>query len=178
MFLECRRTKYRVQMLALLLCLWPCAATGQTNAGLSQRQINEYAAPLENARRMLIETPHLRGPNELLPAYLSRLLAVQAGETSAQRTARINGYLAALVQAANATKPLRRIPALCDANADNKRIWKETTQALAILPARVAKLQVAWRREQQGVPSHLSAEFQQTLYVLIAAQNGLRDARP
>ena len=163
----------------LLLCFaLSGAATGQGTITLTQRQINEAVAPLEKVRRLLIEDTHLRGANEPIAAYVARLVQMQAGETPVQRQERIGGYLAALSQAADATKSLRRVPALCNSDADNLRIWKSITQELTILPARVVRLQAAWRNEQKGAPSHFDTELLRTLLVLIAAKDHLRDARP
>lgn len=181
-------------MALLCLCLLPClSAGGQQGAfgSLGQRDINEMAAGVEQARLTLLEDAHLRRPGEDLGAYLRRIASPLPGEANRLYIARINGYLSVLAQSADATKRGRRMPPLRDTSAYNQAQWEHAVRALQILPARVSKTQVAWRRVLNapssiglsGLPPiieemPLRAQLEQTAQVVIAADDALHNARP
>ena len=154
----------------------------------TQRGINEMAATVEAARRALLDDAGLRKPGEALTPYLRRIALPLPAESRANYLARINGYLALLEQSAAATKTARALPALRDGSAANMAEWKRTVGALQYLPARLQKTERAWNMTHYlvsnldsapSVPStHFDREMEQTVQIVIAANEGLRDVKP
>lgn len=174
-----------------LLCR-PCQARQGTTFSMSQRGINEMAASVEQARRILLDDAHLRRPGEDLSAYLRRVALPLAAETKQQYFARMGAYVAALGESADATRAGRRMPILRDTGAFNQEQWTRAVRAMQILPARVLKTQAAWRRVQAGYDVHgssasnaplitqmqLSAQIEQTVQVIIASDDALHNVKP
>ena len=132
----------------------------------------------------------LRQKGENLSAYLRRIALAQPGETKARYFARINDYLTLLAQCAEATKNGRVLPTLRDSSDTNKAQWERTVRALSLLPASVSKTQEVWRqstgqctisnqfRARSGHCSNLTRSWNRPRRSVIAASDGLRDARP
>ena len=186
-----RRISPCVGLALLYLCLLPRHCVGkQTGAfgSMGQRDINEMAAGVEQARLSLLDDTRLRRPGEDLGAYLRRIASPLPGEPKNRYFARINGYLSVLAQSADATKRGRRMPPLRDTSAYNQAQWEHAVRALQILPARLSKTQGVWRALQinshaaRNTPAPLlfgfDTQLQQTVQVVIAADDALHNARP
>lgn len=152
----------------------------------TQRAINEVAAPVELARRVLLEEAGLRQPNEGLSDYVRRVALPLSGESSTAYKRRIAHYLTLLARSAQAALPVHTVPALRDTSAANRAQWEHLLQVLPILPARVHKTEAAWQQAQKGAQplevrvkhAHFDTELEETMQVILAASNSLRDARP
>ncbi|MCW3096500.1 MAG: hypothetical protein JWL77_2118 [Chthonomonadaceae bacterium] len=146
----------------------------------TQRRINSAAAGLFRVHLALVEEPGTRRPEESLPLYFGRLLALQPGEKPAVRHARVAAYLALLDQAAERTAGLRKIPTLQTTSASNRALWQQISLNLQAIPAEAAKARLAWAREEAGpaTPSETARTFTQTLWHIQNAYAALRDALP
>ena len=158
---------------------------------LTQRDINVMAANIEDARTALIDNAGLRHPGEDLHLYLRRIARPLQGETSNAYTTRIQRYLDLLARSAQTTQPGQHLPALRDNSPANRALWERTTRALQLFPARVVHTQTAWQRALilnhstpvngtigKAKPISFDAELAQTVGLLIAIDDGLRDAKP
>lgn len=157
------------------------SAAHSSTVPLTQRRINAMAAALEQTRRALIEGTGLRLPGEGLPAYLARIAAPLPGERAAAYKTRLESYLAAFDQAAQATAAARRMPRLRDERPENLRIWERAVRISCYMPARNSRLRLAWKRVATGAepPSRrLPQELRASLNLVLALLDDLRDARP
>lgn len=159
---------------------------------LTQRDINVMAAGVENARSALIDNAGLRHPGEDLNIYLRRIALPLQGETPTHYKTRIGRYLNLLARSVEATQPGQRLPALRDTDAPNRALWQRTVHALQLFPARVAHTKAAWEQAQRMVSQRakphaktvpvasnsFASELAQTVSLLIAIDDNLRDARP
>ena len=179
----CARTLrlFRGLLLALMYLL-PWRPAVAATPLLSQRGINEMAAALESVRLTLIEDTGLRRPQEPLPVYLDRLALPQSGEAAGVYDSRMEGYLKSLRRAVVATAPARHSLFLRHTDAANQQCWQRAAQALSLLPARVDKLERAWRQARRGdraaADPRLGGQLAQTLGLVLAGYSALRDARP
>ncbi len=178
-----------IAVFLVLLAGLPLPGRSQPAATITQHRINELAAALERGRYALVEDVGLRGPNETLDAYLTRLIAPLPGEKPNRWKTRLESYVAALTRATEETATGRHIPALRDTGADNRRLWQRASQDLSHLPDRLTRLQAAWKDAQKtandggkspapGRPQPLEAQFAQMLRFLNDALEALRNARP
>lgn len=157
------------------------SAAHSATAPLTQRRINAMAAALEQTRRALIEGTGLRLPGEGLPSYLTRIAAPLPGERTATYKTRLESYLTAFDQAAQATAAARRRPRLRDASLENQQIWERAVRVSCYMPARNRRLRLAWKRVATGAepPSRrLPQELRASLNLALALLDDLRDARP
>lgn len=169
-----------------LLCAGALLAQGSgaarsSTAPLTQRRINAMAAALEQARHALIEEAGLRLPGEGLPTYLARIAAPLPGERAAAYKTRLDSYLAALDRAVEATAAARRMPRLRDESLENRRLWERAARIASYMPARNARLRLAWKRVANGAepPSRrLPQELRASLNLVLSLLDALRDARP
>ncbi len=147
---------------------------------LTQHRINAAAACLFQVHLALVEAPGIRRPEEPLPVYFGRLLALQPGEKPAVRHARVAAYLALLDQAAARTIGLRKLPSLQTASAPNRALWQQIDLNLHDMPAAAAKARTEWAREETkpGAPSETAKIFTQTIWHIQNAYAALRDALP
>ncbi len=154
---------------------------------LTQRDINVMAAGVEDARSALIDNAGLRHPGEDLNIYLRRIALPLQGETPTHYKTRIERYLNLLARSVEATQPGQRLPALRDTDAPNRALWQRTVHALQLFPARVAHTKAAWEHTQYAAKtkaksgaqaSSFDVELAQTVSLLIAIDDNLRDARP
>ncbi len=147
---------------------------------LTQRRINTIAAGLFQIHSALVEDPGIRRPEEPLPVYFGRLLALQPGEKLTARHVRVAAYLALLDQAAARTAVLRKVPSLQASSATNRALWQQISLNLRNVPAEVAKARLAWAREEANpkAPSETAQTFTQTLWHIQNAYAALRDALP
>jgi hypothetical protein len=150
---------------------------------ISQTRINEYAATLLRAHRVLIEDPGLRRPGEQLSPYMHRIAAPLPGESEALYRARIAGYVT------NVEKQLDRrllcitVPALTDTDPQNTAVWRKATAASAELPGHMEQLRTAWASVKSGpirrtVTDRLAVELDHMLIAIKTAFESFRDARP
>lgn len=178
-------------MLRCAACLVACAATGLQTAMaggqtrlptlFTQRDINALAAPLAVAHYRLLSGQPPRLARESVGLYLHRLAQKQAGETPNAYQARIAGYLQTFQQAARITAPGRTIPApLRDDSPANRQRWQAIARALSPLPRRVEKTRRAGLLAQNDARfrAALGDEMTQTLGLILAAEENLRDALP
>jgi len=159
---------------------------------ITQRAINEVAAPVEMARRALLEEAGLRRPGEGLSVYVRRIALPLSGESNATYKKRIARYLTLLADSAKVALMLSAVPALHDTSAANKAQWDHLVHVLPILQGRVHKTEVAWQQalknaqrltatakeEVSAKNAHFDTELEETMQVVLAASNTLRDARP
>jgi len=153
--------------------------TAQARA-LTQRRINTAAAALYRVHLALVEEPGVRRPEEPLPAYFGRLLALRPGEKPAARHARVAAYLTLLTQAANQTAPLRKVPSLHTGTAANRALWQQISQNLQAMSATTEKVSQEWAREEAlpGTPAETAKTLTQALWQIQNAYAALRDALP
>lgn len=177
-----------------MLLLWlasVCANAQPAPRAITQRDINVMAASVEDARAALIDNTGLRHPGEDLNVYLRRIAHPLPGETPQVYKTRIQRYLDLLARSANAAQWGQRLPALRDSSPTNRALWERTTRALQLFPARVAHTRTAWQRaltQNHSAPANgvsekerltfFDAELAQTVSLLIAIDDGLRDAIP
>ena len=100
-----------------------------------------------------------------------------------------------LIRSVDVTQARRRLPLLRDSSAANHALWERTTHALQLLPARVKHTQMAWQEAQydfrrsyktttetnirrNAQAAHFDGELAQTVSLLIAIDDALRDAKP
>lgn len=171
-------------VVAAQLCL-PLASHAQTaGPATTQRQINALIAPLWSLHRIMIEEPGLRAADEPLEAYCERLAMPLPSENRAAYCARIERYLAAAKQAASAATNLTTVPPLQDREAENRRLWAQAARQAGCYAARTERLKRAWReRMAEGASAaaagrKLGSEMAQTLLLVKAIVDPLRDARP
>jgi len=147
---------------------------------VTQRRINTAAASLYRVHLALVEEPGLRRPEEPLPAYFGRLLALQPGEKPAARHARVAAYLALLIQTANQNAPLCKIPALRSNSAANRALWQQISVNLRDVAASAAKVSQEWTREEAtpGTPAETAKSLAKALWQIQNAYAALRDALP
>ena len=168
---------------------------------ITQRDINVMAASVEDARAALIDNAGLRQPGEDLNRYLRRIALPLPGETPAVYQTRIRRYLDLLTRSVDATRPHKRLPVLRDTDPANRAVWEHTMRDLQQFPARVAHTRAAWQRAQHAakvsssigsakaesakssanqsvLAARFDSELAQTVSLLIAIDDGLRDARP
>ena len=180
-------------LFSLLSCIGPTPVSARQTAlhplarsVTTQRAINELAAPVELARRVMLEEAGLRQPNEGLSVYVRRIALPLSSESIAAYKRRITHYLYLLTRSAQAVLPVHTVLALRDTSAANRAQWNHLLQVLPILPARIHKTEAAWQRAQKGTQplevrvkhTHFDTELEETMQVILAASNGLRDARP
>lgn len=154
---------------------------GQTMAaatGLTQRQINTWAAAMERVRLAVVDEPGLRGPAEPIGAYLDRLAKALPGEKPAAYRQRINGYLDALANAASVSRSVPAQPKLTDRSPANLQLWQRADTELSRLRRSVGALQMAWRRRQQSGQLIRPERLQEAVAIALSALGDLRDARP
>ncbi len=166
---------------------------------ITQRDINVMAASIEDARSALIDNAGLRQPGEDLNRYLRRIALPLPGETPTNYKTRVKRYLELLTGSVEATRFHRRLPLLRDTGSANRALWEHMMRDLQQFPARVAHTQAAWQRvqhvskaspsavstknakvsaNQSVIAAHFDSELAQTVSLLIAIDDGLRDARP
>ena len=166
---------------------------------ITQRDINVIAASLEDARSALIDNAGLRQPGENLNRYLRRIALPLSGETPTNYQTRIGRYLDLLTSSVDATRSHTRLPVLRHTDPANRALWEHTIRDLQQFPARVAHTRTAWQRVQHAfkassslknaknihagsnqsvIAAHFDSELAQTVSLLIAIDDGLRDARP
>jgi hypothetical protein len=186
--MDCLRTATLAYFVYCGVSAVPALARQTLRPAFTQRSINEMAAAVEATRLALIDDAALRKPGEAITPYVRRIALPLPAETKAKYFARINGYLALLEQSAQATKAGRALPAIRDNSAANTAEWKRTVGALQYLPARLQKTERAWGSTQRmfdiasSAPSarlsRFDLELEQTVQIVIAASDGLRDVKP
>lgn len=183
--------------LVLFVCLWINFTAILTSAQpaplpITQRDINIMAASVEDARSALIDNAGLRQTGEDLNVYLRRIALPLQGETPTNYKTRIRRYLDLLSRSVEAARSRNHLPILRDAGPANRALWERTIRALQQFPGRVAHTQAAWQQVEHASKvstnrvstnknvnaAHFDAELAQTVSLLIAIDDGLRDARP
>ena len=164
-------------VLGVVLMGWGLATPADA---LTQRRINTLAACLLQTHLTLVEEPGIRRPEEPLPAYFGRLLALQPGEKPAARRTRITGYLASLGQAVDRTAALRRMPSLHATSTANRALWQQIGLNLGDVSAYLAKARAEWAREGSGpgAPAETAKAVAQAIWHTQNAYAALRDALP
>jgi hypothetical protein len=166
-----------------MLAFSVCRVAAEPPRPIGQQRINEMASTLLRAHRALIEEPGLRREGERLETYMDRIAAPLPGESAARYRAREDGYVIALERVAGVENLLTAIPSLRDNSPPNARLWQQAVKASALLPTRSAHVRGAWtdcRRAGAGnAGSHrLGFEMAQTIFLIKAAYDALREARP
>jgi hypothetical protein len=139
----------------------------------TQRRINQTAARIEQALIDVLETPRLRRPGESVREYCLRLTAKQPEEVAAAHSKRLQSYADSLARGVPAETSNGKLPALDETSVANTARWQRLMRTFAYLPKRLTKLRATIRANQPT-----ASEFEQTLALLLAARNDLRDARP
>jgi hypothetical protein len=160
-----------------------CGLAAAESPRISQTRINEYAAALLRAHRVLIEDPGLRRPGEQLSPYMHRIAAPLPNESQADYLLRTEGYVASVERLLDRRALCITAPPLNDNTAQNTAIWRKATAAAAALPGRVERLRAAWTllkraADRQKASDRLAVEFDYTLIAIKTAFEALRDARP
>ena len=169
----------RKAVIAIAVALVSTGMAVQAHA-VTQRRINTAAASLYRVHLALVEEPGVRRPEEPLAAYFGRLLVRQPGEKPVARHARVAAYLNLLVQAANQTATLRKLPALRSNSAANRALWQQISLNLQDVEASATKLSVEWAREEAnpGTPTETAKALTKALWQIQNAYAALRDALP
>ena len=164
-------------ILGVVLLGWGLGAPADA---LPQRRINALAACLLQTHLALVEEPGIRRPDEPLPGYFGRLLALQPGEKPSARRTRIAAYLALLGQTVDRTADLRRPPALHQTSPANRALWQQISLNMSDVSAYLVKARATWAREgtASGPPTETAKAVAQAIWHIQNAYAALRDVIP
>ena len=168
-------------MLTITVSVWFSLPVFAESKPITQRQINEVGASLEEATRTVIDNTGIRFPKENLPDYLKRLMAVLPNEPLPLRSKRVDRYISVLTAAAKRLSPLINQPKLVDVSSDNLNDWSRISRVAKYLPGRVTKLKSAWKAEQKHSSATLATlqkEMLDTMQHVIAALTAIRNCKP
>jgi len=163
-----------------LLASAPIKAQAQR---VSQTRINEYAATLMRAHRVLIEDPGLRKPGEQLSPYMHRIAAALPRESDSAYLSRVESYITNLERCLDRRSLCTTVPALTAADSQNAAEWRKAVAESAELPARLEHLRAACAAVRAGAnrrpaSDRMAVELDRMLIAIKTAFEYFRNVRP